>query len=149
VRELDLARRLVYHACTHRTLPKRVEPNLVLLRDPKLREYGEPTLAELAANITDRNFRIFAEAGRLHLMSARARRSGTDPFELFDWFHARDPIDPSHAFYLGYEAAKAVTALTLGKNYVQDEALRWGFLTVPEKRHRDRERSEPEARQEG
>ena len=45
-------------------------------------------------------------------------------------------IDPSHAFYLGYELAKAVTALTLGKNYVQDQALRWGFLTVPEPRHR-------------
>ena len=25
--------------------------------------------------------------------------------------------------------AKAVTALTLGKNYTQDQALRWGFLT--------------------
>jgi hypothetical protein len=29
--------------------------------------------------------------------------------------------------------AKALTALTLGKNYVQDQALHWGFLTVPEK----------------
>jgi hypothetical protein len=28
-----------------------------------------------------------------------------------------------------------VTALTLGKNYVQDQALRWGFLTVPEESH--------------
>jgi hypothetical protein len=46
--------------------------------------------------------------------------------------NAREPIDPSHAFYLGYEMAKAVTALTLGKNYVQDQPLRWGFLTVPE-----------------
>ena len=41
-------------------------------------------------------------------------------------------ITPEHAFYLGYEMAKAVTALTLGKNYVQDQALRWGFLTRPE-----------------
>ena len=38
-----------------------------------------------------------------------------------------------YAFYLGYEMAKAVTALTLGKNYVQDQALRWGFLTVEER----------------
>jgi hypothetical protein len=29
-----------------------------------------------------------------------------------------------------------VTALTLGKNYTQDQALRWGFLTVPEISHR-------------
>lgn len=46
-------------------------------------------------------------------------------------------MDASHAFYLGYELAKAVTALTLGKNYEQDRALRWGFLTVPEVGHRN------------
>ena len=34
--------------------------------------------------------------------------------------------------------AKAVTALTLGKNYTQDQALRWGFLTVPEVSHRNK-----------
>ena len=45
VRELDLARRLVYYACTQRVLPKHLEPDLVLLRDPKLREHGEATLA--------------------------------------------------------------------------------------------------------
>src|SRR5581483_4231561 len=33
VRELDLARRRVYHAHAHRVLPKRLEPDLVLLRD--------------------------------------------------------------------------------------------------------------------
>ena len=33
--------------------------------------------------------------------------------------------------------AKAVTALTLGKNYMQDQALRWGSLTRPEQSHRD------------
>src|SRR5205085_8211280 len=47
VRELALARRLVYHACKHRVLPKHLEPDLVLLRDPKLREHGEETLQEL------------------------------------------------------------------------------------------------------
>jgi hypothetical protein len=31
-----------------------------------------------------------------------------------------------------------VTALTVGKNYTQDQALRWGFLTVPEVSHRNR-----------
>ncbi|MEM9412441.1 MAG: hypothetical protein AAGA30_15110, partial [Planctomycetota bacterium] len=46
-------------------------------------------------------------------------------------------VDPSHAFYLGYELCKAMTAMQLGKNYVQDEALDWGHLTVPEtNRHR-------------
>ena len=47
----------------------------------------------------------------------------------------REDVGPAHAFYLGYELAKAVTALTLGKNYLQDQALRWGFLTAAEQEH--------------
>jgi dihydropteroate synthase-like protein len=135
VRELDLARRLVYHACTRRVLPKHLEPNLVMLRDPRLREYGEQVLRDLAGQLKDRNFRLFAERGQLHVLNDRLFVQGTDPFELFRQMQAAGVINPAHAFYLGYELAKAVTALTLGKNYVQDQALRWGFLTVPEEPH--------------
>ena len=45
-------------------------------------------------------------------------------------------VDAGHAFYLGYEMAKASIALLLGKQYEQDEALRWGFLTKEEDHHR-------------
>jgi dihydropteroate synthase-like protein len=137
VKEFDLARRLVFHAVRERVLPKRLEPNLVLLRDPKLHEQGEEALKELAARVTDRNYRIFAERGEIHVLNGSVYLRGTDPFALFAQLAASDPkIDASHAFYLGYEFAKAVTALTLGKNYAQDQALRWGFLTVPEVSHR-------------
>ena len=141
VRELDLARRLVYHACTRRVLPKHVEPDLLLLRDPKLRTHGEAMLAELAARVTDRNFRLFAERGLLHVLNNQIFLRGVDPFALFARMRERADIDPSHAFYLGYEMAKALTALTLGKNYTQDQALRWGFLTQEEQpgHHGDRE----------
>lgn len=132
VRELDRARRLVHYAVNHRVLPKRLEPDLVLLRDPKLREHGAPTLRELSLHLTDKNFRLFAEAGLLHVMNKDMYLQGQDPFDLFRQMQQRAEIDPSHAFYLGYELAKAVTALTLGKNYVQDQPLRWGFLTRPE-----------------
>jgi dihydropteroate synthase-like protein len=136
VRELDLARRLVHHACANRILPKRLEPDLVLLRDPKLRIHGEETLQELAHRIADPNFRLFAENGLLHVINGDMHLRGNDPFGLFEEMQRRTPIDASHAFYLGYEMAKAITALTLGKNYVQDQALRWGFLTVSEQSHR-------------
>jgi dihydropteroate synthase-like protein len=135
IRELDLARRLLHYACRNRILPKHLQPDLVLLRDPKLREHGEAALRELAEQLTDRNFRIFAERGLLHVFNDKMFLQGSDPFDLFKEMHEREKIDLSHAFYLGYEMAKAVTALTLGKNYVQDQALRWGFLTVPEKNH--------------
>jgi dihydropteroate synthase-like protein len=135
VRELDLARRLVHYACTERVLPKHLEPDLVLLRDPRLHIHGEETLRELAANVKDRNFRLFAERGQLHVINDKMFLQGTDPFVLFEQLREREEIDPAHAFYLGYEMAKAVTALALAKNYVQDQALRWGFLTAPEQTH--------------
>jgi dihydropteroate synthase-like protein len=142
VRELDLARRLVHHAWTRHVLPKRLEPDLLLLRDPKLREHGEDTLRELAERVTDRNFRLFAERGLLHILNGRMYLQGTDPFALFAQVLEKEAVDPAHAFYLGYEMAKAVTALTLGKNYVQDQALRWGFLTRPEVSHQGRRTDE-------
>jgi dihydropteroate synthase-like protein len=138
IQEFSLARRLVHHAVTNKVVPKRLEPNLVLLRDPKLYEQGEQELAELAQRITDRNYRIFAERGELHVMNGEYYLRGTDPFELFNQMQKRDAkLDLSHSFYLGYEFAKAITALTLGKNYEQDRALRWGFLSVPETSHRN------------
>jgi dihydropteroate synthase-like protein len=138
VKEFDLARRLVFHAVREKVLPKRIEPNLVMLRDPKLYEQGAAGLQELARKVTDRNYRIFAERGEIHVLNGGIYLRGTDPFALFERLAAADTkIDVSHAFYLGYEFAKAVTALTLGKNYTQDQALRWGFLTVPEVSHRN------------
>jgi dihydropteroate synthase-like protein len=136
VRELDLARRLVYHACKERVLPKHLEPDLVLLRDPKLREHGPEMLQDLAVRVTDPNFRLFAERGLLHVINGQMHLEGTDPFTLFEQMCQAQQIDSSHAFYLGYEMAKAAIALALGKNYVQDQALRWGFLTVEEQEHR-------------
>jgi dihydropteroate synthase-like protein len=133
VRELDLARRLVYHACHERLLPKHLTSDLVLLRDARLREHGEQALRELAARVKDRNFRLFAERGLLHVLNDKMLLQGDDPFALFRQMREREDIDPAHAFYLGYEMAKAVTALTLGKDYVQDQALRWGFLTRQER----------------
>ena len=41
-------------------------------------------------------------------------------------------MDSNNAFYLVYEMAKAMTALTLEKDYRQDQALDWGYLTEPE-----------------
>ena len=74
------------------------------------------------------------------MIAAGLYLDGTDPYELFDQLSARSarPLSPAYSFYLGYEMAKAVTALTLGKNYRQDDALEWGFLTLPELTRRQR-----------
>jgi dihydropteroate synthase-like protein len=137
VRECGLARALAWHAVTHRTLPKHVEPRLVTLRSGKPQTHGPEVLDQLAAAIRDPNFRIFAERGMIHLVGAGLHLESRDPFALFDELQAagRTDVDPSHAFYLGYEMAKAVTALTLGKDYRQDQPLDWGFLTQSEIGH--------------
>ena len=145
VNECDLARRLIYHAVQQKVLPKHLERRLVMLRDVDVPEYGEEFFERLKHDIRDNNMRVFVDGGQLHLLTVGSHLSGTDPFAIFQEFLDQDQgkMDRGHAFYLGYEMCKAATALTLGKNYQQDEALDWGMLTVSEESHfrvRDRER---------
>ncbi len=131
--EVDVARQLAYHAVTRQTLPKRVDPRLVTLRDPKVPEFGTLALAEMARRVRDPNWRIYAEGGQIHAFNNVHHLVGTDPFLIFSQM---DVTDPAHAFYLGHELSKARTALTLDKAYRQDQALAWGHLTEPEVSHR-------------
>lgn len=140
VRECDLARRLVYRSLSERCLPKHLEPRLVALRDPVCTEMSAAQREELSRRIRDPNYRIFAAADGLALVSAGLHLVDADPYDLFAKLLAQKPanLDPEHAFYLGFELAKAHTARTLGKQYRQDEALNWGYLTraEPTLRHR-------------
>lgn len=138
VKECDRARRLVHHAVANNVLPKRLESSLIMLRDDRLYEQGAEALAELAEQIRDNNIRLFAERGLLHAVTRSLHLQDSDPFLLFEQLLEERPnsIDPSHAFYLGFELAKAATAMQLGKQYRQDESLNWGMLTVEEESHR-------------
>lgn len=137
VRELDSARKLMHFAITKRQIPKYLEPNLVMLRDPRTHCHGDANLAELQKTIKDPNWRLFAENGLLYALNNTNFLADDDPFTLFEKMAVDDA---SHAFYLGYELAKAKTALTLGKWYRQDQALSWGLLTEPEPTHWDGEK---------
>ena len=140
--ECDVARRLAYFAVANSCPPKRLDERLVMLRDGKLYPQGEKVLRDLAAELKDGNYRLFAEDGMLHLMAADVHVRSDNAFDLFQQLMATQPknVDASHAFYLGYELAKATTALTLGKQYNQDQALDWGMLTDPEDNHRQRKK---------
>lgn len=134
IRECHLARQLARSVALRHVLPREVESGLLLLRDRRVLEYGSEELDRLASSLKDPSPRIYAERGRLHAVSASSHLESEDPYDLFDrLMTGRDPpLDAAKAFYLGYEMAKAVTALTLGKTYRQDEALDWGMLTVRE-----------------
>jgi len=139
VRECDIARKIVAYSVRHKTPPKKIDQRLVMLRDPKVNRYSLAMLEQLAATIKDNNYRIMVDENQIHLIAADVFISGTDPFEMMSRLLEKPQsanVDVSHSFYLGFELSKAMTALTLGKQYDQDVALRWGMLTRDEKRHR-------------
>jgi len=130
VAELDMARRLTHYAVASQVIPKHLNSSLVMLRDARLREESSESLGTLAARLTDANFRIFAESAGLHLMNRDGHWQGGDAFGLFSQAlgDVRGDVDANHAFYLGYELARAELARHLGKEYVQDEPIKWGLL---------------------
>jgi dihydropteroate synthase-like protein len=126
VREIDIARRLMHHAVTHRTIPKGVDDRLVTIKDPAVLTYSQEELRALQAEITDPNFRIFADAEGITVFNHERFVRGTNIQEIF----AQLGVDePTHAFYLGKELARAHLAVTLGKTYRQEGSLSWGYLT--------------------
>ncbi|MCA9194600.1 MAG: dihydropteroate synthase [Planctomycetales bacterium] len=135
IRECDIARRMVYHAVSQNRPPKNLSDELVMLRDRRLLTYTDDYFATLTAAIRDRNIRIFVNKGEIHLVSTGIHLHGTKPYEVMQAL-LDSPIgqtmDSKHAFYLGYELSKAHVAITLGKQYEQDQELQWGFLTRPE-----------------
>jgi dihydropteroate synthase-like protein len=132
VAEFDRARRLVHHAVSHRTVPKHLDGSLLLLRDARLRGLSPEQLADIAKSISDPNFRIHVAGGELHLMNRDGYWTGPDAFRLFEQAlragSRESTLSAEHAFYLGYEMARAELALHLGKNYAQDEPLKFGVL---------------------
>ena len=129
VREIDVARRLMRYAVVNRTIPKNVDDRLVTVKDPTILAYTEAELRALQAQVTDPNFRIFADRETITVFNHERFVRGTDIQELFA---ALDVTEPTHAFYLGKELAKAKLAVTLGKTYRQEGSLAWGYLTPPD-----------------
>lgn len=137
VREVDVARRLMHYAVTHRTIPKGVDDRLVTLKDPVVLSYTQEELRALQGSLTDPNFRIFADGEGITVLNNERFVRGTD---IQDIFNQLDVEEPTHAFYLGKELARASIAVTLGKTYRQEGALSWGYLTPPDAPHSDRVR---------
>ena len=143
VRECVIARQLVHYAIEQRVPPKHVARDLVTLRDEELTAFGSEELDRMATALKDNNYRIFAERDEIHLISRQLHLSDKDPFVIFEQLlrgHGQSVaptnLDAAHSFYLGFEMGKALTALTLDKQYTQDQALDWGYLTQEETSHR-------------
>lgn len=129
VKEVDIARRLMHYAVTHRALPKGVDDRLLTIKDPVILEYDEAELRRLHAEVRDPNFRIFTDRHTITVFNNEIFVRGTD---IQDIFRQLGVEEASHAFYLGRELMKAKLAITLGKTYRQEGALNWGYLTPPD-----------------
>jgi len=134
VREIDIARRLMYYAVTERTLPKNVDQRLVTLKDPKILRYTEAELRELQSQVRDPNYRIFADGEAITVFNHERFIRGADIQEIFDQLGVEEA---SHAFYLGKELARAKLSILLGKTYRQEGQLAWGYLTPPDEPRRE------------
>lgn len=127
VRELDIARRLMYFAVQAGVPPKRLEEGLLTLKDSRLLRADRAMLQEMQAALTDPNFRIYIDNESIYAFNADRFVAGTDIEAVFEQLGVDEA---RHAFYLGHELTKAELALQLGKNYQQDQPLCWGYLTA-------------------
>ncbi|NOT71678.1 MAG: dihydropteroate synthase [Hyphomicrobium sp.] len=140
IEEHDAARRLMFRAREDESLPKTYGGGLLALHDLIPYPMTEAEIAAAAAGTRDDNFRIQVGEAGVHIYSRQGHHSARDPFELFPKLNV--DADGAHAFYLGYELAKAEIAMQLGKRYVQDNPLDWGISA--DKKSEDLTRHAPE-----
>src|SRR5215467_1069494 len=124
IQEHDAARKLMFAAREDESTPKGYDGALLQLHDKKPFPNAPQEIAELAAQITDANFRIETAEDGIHVYNRDGHRVAPDAFSLFPQLKLGN--DAPHAFYLGAELMKAEIAWRLGKRYAQDEPLDWG-----------------------
>ncbi len=131
VRELDLARRIMFAAKQDEGLPKGIDSGLLASHSRKPFPYNLAEIRELADEIKDPSYRVEITPEGIHVFNRDGLVTGQGPYELFPLLELLEEDTP-HAFYMGVELGKAETALKLGKRYMQDEDLDWGVAVEPE-----------------
>ncbi len=140
VEEHDAARRLMFRAREDQSLPKFYGGGLLSLHELRPFPLSSAEITANAAGVRDANYRIEVTGDGVHIYNRDGHHIATDPFDLFPNLGVE--ADGSHAFYLGYELAKAEIALALGKRYAQDNPLDWGVAA--DKKSEDLIRHAPE-----
>jgi len=127
VAQLAAARQVMEYAVERGVLPKGYDSRLLVMRDQKRGGLSTRQISGIQKMVKDRNFRIFVAGGKIHVFNKDIYIK-TDKAE--GTIGALGVEDADHAFYLGMELQKAQTALELGKNYIQDQPLTWGYITA-------------------
>ena len=126
VAQISLARKIMEHSYKEKTLPKGYDDRLLVLKDRIKPSFNSKEIHAMGRKVRDHNYRIFVAEGFIHIFNCTQYIKTKSAEELFDKLNVDDP---SHAYYLGKEVQKAQTALQLGKNYIQEHQLDWGYLS--------------------
>jgi dihydropteroate synthase-like protein len=124
VQEHDLARRIMYAARAEHDLPKDYDDGLLCLHSRRPFPLAAEEIAENAAAVRDKNFRVEIAEDGIHIFNRDGHHVAEEALALYPKLDVEK--DGAHAFYLGTELAKAETAWQLAKRYAQDEPLDWG-----------------------
>jgi dihydropteroate synthase-like protein len=124
IEEHDLARRIMFAARADHDLPKDYASGLLCLHARRPFPQTPAEIAESAAEVRDKNFRIEIAEDGLHVYNRNGHHIAQDVFDLYPKLDT--DTDGAHAFYLGVELARAEIAWRLAKRYAQDEPLDWG-----------------------
>jgi dihydropteroate synthase len=134
VRETVLAAQIMHLAQRQARPPKHIDSGLVTSRDESMRAPTEDELRAMQRQVSDPNYRLFADAEWLYAFNGDRFVRETNMYRLFEQLEV---AEASHAFYLGKELMKATIARGLHKSYRQEGPLDWGLLSFPEPRRED------------
>jgi hypothetical protein len=115
----------MFAAREQKTPPRLIHEGLMALHERNPFPYNLAEVKAMAAAIKDPNYRIRVTEEGMHIYNRDSLHTGQEPLSFYP--HLGVEEDGGHAFYLGMELARAQIAWQLGKNYVQDEELKWGF----------------------
>ncbi len=124
IKETDIARKIMFFSKKNQRLPFGIDNGLMCMSERKPHRFSKNEIKEIVEMVKDRNFRILLGEDGINVFNSLIHEIGNNPYDFYEQMKVDD--DASHAFYLGVELAKAQIAFELGKNYDQDNDLKWG-----------------------
>tara|TARA_Y100000589_G_scaffold179388_1_gene169841 strand:- start:73 stop:1455 length:1383 start_codon:yes stop_codon:yes gene_type:complete len=124
IKETDIARKIMFFSKKNQRLPFGIDNGLMCMSERKPHRFSKNEIKEIVEMVKDRNFRILLGDDGINVFNSLIHEIGNNPYDFYEKMKVDN--DASHAFYLGVELAKAQIAFELGKNYDQDNDLKWG-----------------------
>jgi dihydropteroate synthase len=131
IKETDAARKIMHFSKKNQRLPFRVSNDLLCISERKPKRKSKDEVEEIKSMVKDSNYRIILSDEGINIFNKEISAKGKTPYDFYDKIDVMG--DTSHAFYLGVELARAQIAYQLGKNYDQDNQLKWGIAVEEEK----------------